>query len=278
MPTKPKPADDYMRVCPVSTHADVNASLHVTELADGRILYHCFAGCSYADILAALDRESKGGRAPAPARRDPARPVAIDPPTPVTVATLAQARKMPAEFLRALGIHDLPFKSGIGIPYRDERGDTVLIKQRHYLSLTEAQERAGLRKFRWPARTSLIAYGSQLLPLARRKRKLVLVEGESDSWTLWLHGIPALGIPGASSVSRTLEASHLNGIDELLIAQESDQGGATFVREVAMRLRALGFIGDVFVLDLKTVGAKDISDLYLRKPKTFKARLAPWAK
>ena len=229
--------DDYMRTCP--SHGDVNASLHVTELADGRTLLHCFAGCAYPDIVSALDRESKGARTPTPARHEPTSRSGGDAPRPVTVATLAKERKLPVEFLRSLGVRDLPFRSGIAIPYRDERGSVVLTKHRHYLTLTDAQERAGLVKFRWPARTPLMAYGLDRLAIARRRKKLVLVEGESDSWTLWHHGVPALGIPGAASVARTLEASHLAGINELAIAQESDRGGVTFVSEVAARLRAL---------------------------------------
>ena len=269
--------DDYMRTCP--SHGDVNASLHVTELADGRTLLHCFAGCEYPDIVSALDRESKGARTPAPARREPAsRSIAIDPPKPVTVATLAKERKLPVEFLKSLGVRDLPFRSGIAIPYRDERGSVVLTKHRHYLTLTDAQERSGLVKFRWPARTPLLAYGLDRLAIARRRKKLVLIEGESDSWTLWHHGVPALGIPGAASVARTLEASHLIGIDELAIVQESDRGGVTFVREIAARLRAIGFKGEVFVLDMSETRAKDASDLYLQKPKTFKTRFASWAR
>jgi len=269
--------DDYMRTCPNPIHGDVNPSLHVTELADGRTLLHCFAGCKYPDIVAALEREATGARAPTPARREPAaRPVAIDRPRPVTVAALAEARRLPVEFLRSLGLRDLAFKSGVAIPYRDERGGTVLTKVRRYLALTAEQELAGLRKFRWPARTPLMAYGLDRLAIARRRRKLVLVEGESDSWTLWHHGVPTLGIPGAASVARTLEASHLAGIKELAIVQEADRGGLIFVREVAARLRAIGFKGEVFVIDMSEAGAKDSSDLFTRKPKTFKTRFASW--
>lgn len=43
--------------CPA--HEDVKASLSVTESAEGRILLKCFAGCSYEDIISALQIESK---------------------------------------------------------------------------------------------------------------------------------------------------------------------------------------------------------------------------
>lgn len=37
-----------------SSHDDHRASLSVRELDDGRVLLHCFAGCSAADVLAAV--------------------------------------------------------------------------------------------------------------------------------------------------------------------------------------------------------------------------------
>ncbi|MHB1609050.1 MAG: CHC2 zinc finger domain-containing protein, partial [Acidiferrobacter thiooxydans] len=42
----------WMALCPA--HDDRNASLHVTELADGRVIFHCYAGCGGADVVEAL--------------------------------------------------------------------------------------------------------------------------------------------------------------------------------------------------------------------------------
>ena len=42
----------YMARCP--SHDDKNPSLKLTELSDGRILIHCFAGCSSHDVLSAI--------------------------------------------------------------------------------------------------------------------------------------------------------------------------------------------------------------------------------
>ncbi|TXR56469.1 hypothetical protein [Quadrisphaera setariae] len=41
-----------MRQCPA--HADSAPSLHVTVADDGRVLVHCFAGCTVEEVLAAL--------------------------------------------------------------------------------------------------------------------------------------------------------------------------------------------------------------------------------
>jgi hypothetical protein len=44
--------DRYIAKCPA--HEDRSPSLSVRELADGRILLHCFAGCDVGAIVAAL--------------------------------------------------------------------------------------------------------------------------------------------------------------------------------------------------------------------------------
>src|SRR3954470_14083797 len=46
------PDYDFTALCP--GHADRNPSLHVSEAADGRVLLHCFAGCTTETIVAAL--------------------------------------------------------------------------------------------------------------------------------------------------------------------------------------------------------------------------------
>ena len=123
-----------------------------------------------------------------------------------------------------------------------------------------------------------MAYGLWLLKLARDAKRLVLVEGESDCWTLWYHAIPALGIPGAAAVARTLEAQHLAGIDDLLIVEEANTGGAVFKREVCARVRAIDYKGRVSVFEMAPTGSKDISDLYRADRKGFVRGLKSWGK
>jgi hypothetical protein len=56
---------------------------------------------------------------------------------------------------------------------------------------------------------------------------VVLVEGESDCHTLWFHGIPALGIPGAANWREDRDARYLDGIETIYVAVEPDRGGDT---------------------------------------------------
>ena len=249
------------------------------------MLLHCFAGCTYSNIMAAIEARQRGGsraqrRSGRPGRSRQPEPVNLAKPPPrITLAALAEARRLPVGFLAALGLRNLPFKTGIEIPYLDEQGDVVLVKRRLYLALTEAEERAGLVKFRWPWGKPLIAYGLWLLKLARRAKRLVLVEGESDCWTLWYHGIPALGFPGNECPRATLKREHLRGIKNLLVVEETGKGGAKFVANVRARLRELEFKGAASVFDMTPTAAKDVSALYLlHPPKNFKGWFLKWLK
>src|SRR5260370_8457949 len=75
----------------------------------------------------------------------------------------------------------------------------------------------------------IVPYGLERLEEARKAGELVLVEGESDCWTLWYQGFPALGLPGAE-MAGTLEESALAGVGQAYIVQEPDAAGAPFVK------------------------------------------------
>jgi hypothetical protein len=47
--------EKWMAACPA--HEDRSASLSIRELDDGRILLHCFAGCSIHEVVAAVGLE-----------------------------------------------------------------------------------------------------------------------------------------------------------------------------------------------------------------------------
>src|SRR5438876_12119649 len=104
---------------------------------------------------------------------------------------LARAKHLPEKFLREeLGLHDLNGGRAVGIPYFGETGEDVALKRRTALKAKDGSF--------WPEGLKLAAYGFWRLDRATKAGFIVLVEGESDCWALWHHGIPALGIPGAS--------------------------------------------------------------------------------
>lgn len=65
-------ADKWKACCPA--HDDRSPSLAIKELADGRVLIHCWAGCETRSVLAAIDLELRdlfpGDKQP---RRGPSR-------------------------------------------------------------------------------------------------------------------------------------------------------------------------------------------------------------
>jgi len=89
---------------------------------------------------------------------------------------------------------------------------------------------------------------------AKREAYVVLVEGESDSHTLWHHGIPALGIPGVATW-RTEWAQHIDGL-KVYIWQEPDEGGAEFIERIGVTVPGASVL-------TSPTGRKDISECHM---------------
>jgi hypothetical protein len=180
------------------------------------------------------------------------------------LSRLAQAKRLPANFLRdELGLHDLNRGKAVGIPYYGTTGEDLGITIRSAVKAGDGTRR--------PKGKPLAAYGLWRLDRGRKVAFLILVEGESDCWALWHHGIPALGIPGASS-AKVLEAEHLSCIEKVYILREPGDGGETFVAGLMDRLGRLGFKGQPFEIRMPQ-GIKDPADLHVADPEKFKARL-----
>jgi hypothetical protein len=181
----------------------------------------------------------------------------------LTLAALAEAKRLPLALLRdKLGVHDLP-GGGVGIPYHDFDGSEIVVKRR-------TAQKANEGSF-WPTGRPLAAYGSWRIEAARKRGHVYLVEGETDAWTLWHHGLPVLGLPGAGA-AKALVSEHLVGLTTIYIVREPDQGGETFVSGVARRLVELGFAGRLYELRMPE-GIKDPSALHCKDAKGFKAAL-----
>jgi hypothetical protein len=157
-----------------------------------------------------------------------------------------------AEFLESLGLRD--GSRGVVIPYYDSSGGEVRERTRTGLAAKDGTYQ--------PTGVPLAPYGLWRLDKAHKAGHLVLVEGESDCWALWLHEVPALGLPGSGSAG-CMQEEHLESIDTLYVHQEPDQGGQRFVDAAARRLAELRFRGKVFVIRCPD-GIKDPADLHCR--------------
>ena len=200
--------------CPA--HEDRHPSLSIDETDDGRVLLHCFAGCARARVLDAIglrEPDVRPGRSAAGQRTRPARrPRSVGPPpepAAIGLAHLAAAKRLPVEFLRELGCDD--HGGGVRIPYHSEDGTLTSLRTRLAL--------AGDR-FRWRRGDHPLLYGLWRLGEIRKAGWVLLVEGESDCWTLWHHGLPGLGIPG-KGIWRSDWAGALDRL-EVILWQEPD--------------------------------------------------------
>jgi hypothetical protein len=252
---KPTGKDQWLALC--CGHNDREPSLSI-RLTDGKILIKCFAGCELMDILKPLGLEPKdlflNGREPGKGiggyitGGEPCEPVNTPPNrienqlTPpvltgvngVSLSALAQAKNLPVDFLKSLGVQDHKYKgqSAIRIPYLNEAGELAAVRFRLSLS-SKAQKR-----FAWRRGDRVMLYGLERLEQIRKMDWLLLVEGESDCWTLWSHNLPTLGIPG-KGVWQHDWADYLAGL-EVYLWQEPDAEELAFkVLESVPSLRVI---------------------------------------
>ena len=276
----------YMARCPA--HNDHDPSLSVTTGTDGWVRVKCFAGCTREAVLSTLGlkkrdlapvKTGRGGRVVNPPKQ---HRKSATPPTPppatspegdqagrgLTLEQYAEHKRLPVEFLRSLGLVEVTYMDApaVRIPYRDPAGAEIAVRFR--IAAT------GKDKFRWRSGDKAMLYGLDRL----QDGDVLLVEGESDSHTLWAAGFNALGLPGASNWREDRDARLLEGAENIYIIIEPDAGGAAvkkWLSQSSIRDRAR----------LVNLGEhKDPSALYLADPAQFKSRMraamtaaVPWS-
>lgn len=255
--------DGYRASCPVPDHGqgrgDRNPSLSVDADKDGDVLLKCFAGCGNDAIVSSIGLtladlfEDRNGHH---AHRE-SEPVGQP---PCTLDGYAAYVRLPVEFLKDEGLTQTTYagRPAVSMPYRDETGKLLLTRFR--VSLT------GKSKVKTKKGDRHRLYGLERLDKARKAGYAWLVEGESDSQTLWFHGEPAVGIPGANGWKAEW-ANDLEGIDQFFFVVE-DEAGERCWRKLAA---TPGLRERLYRVDLEDV--QDISELHKRYPEDFAARL-----
>ncbi len=257
-----------MAHCPCPGHGrgrgDRNRSLDVKEGEDGRVLMHCFAGCETADVVAALglsmtdlferrDPVGGGGTRHSSGTGSTGQPA--------TIENYANYVDLPVEFLEGLGLEEIRYcgRPAVRMPYFDESGERVL-STRYRVSLT------GKPKVKTRKGDKNHLYGLWKLEEARAAGYVWMVEGESDTQTLWRHREPCVGIPGANGFKSEWGAE-LAGIARIYFVVEDEAGEGCWRKLAAIpELRER-----LFRVDLR--GAKDVSELHKQDPEGFKERL-----
>lgn len=231
-------------------HDDKQNSLKLDKQND-RTLLHCHAGCSPESICSAIGitlsdlyfNSRNGHTTNGNGASNP----------PLTLEVFAKRKGFTTEFLTEQGIS----QAGNFLTFK------YLLMNGQRAARQRVRTTAG---FLWnKAEGRPTVYGLWRIPPARKQgvSDLYLVEGESDSLSLWAHGFTALGIPGASNCE-TLQAPHVYGFSRIYIARESDQGGETFEKGCISRLANLEFRGAVRVIEMQRAAVNDINDLHVK--------------
>ncbi|MEG1891505.1 MAG: AAA family ATPase [Clostridia bacterium] len=186
---------------------------------------------------------------------------------PHTLAEYASAKALPVDFLKSLGLVDgiVYDMHCVKIPYYDADGSCVGIKQRfHPLNSM---------RFGWDKGNKPIPYGAWLKQVKEAKA-LILVEGESDSQSLWMHSFPALGIPGAGNLQPEWVQRYI-GERDVYLHIEPGRSGETFLRKTGEALLAGGYKGKVHTFRCTDSDplCKDPSDLHIKHGDDFEERM-----
>lgn len=174
-----------------------------------------------------------------------------------TLAQYSFEKRLPEEWLKdQCCLQTKKDRDGIQyirIPYYREDGSEATFRKRY-----------ADKQFRWKygAGKDICLYGAWKMESVRKIGYAALVEGESDSQSMWYMGISTIGVPGASMM-RSAWAGQLQDL-KIYIHVEPDKGGETFLAKVTRALREGGFIGEVYKWSCRTLGCKDPSEVYLK--------------
>ena len=267
--------DNLIGLCPF--HDDKNNSFSV-DLKTGK--WHCFAedeGGNFVSFWAKingidtrtaykeiLEKYGVSQEKQKPAKRENqslGRDVSS-----YTLEQYSEDKKLPLSFLgKTCGLSTGRDRDGttyLKIPYFGTDGQEALCRKRY-----------AKKEFRWGygSKGKIIPYGVWRLQEFEEPGYCVLVEGESDTQSLWHMGIPAIGIAGAT-LFKTDQTEYFKGL-RLYIHQEPDTGGQTFTDKLFRCLHDGGFTGEVYRWDCKALGEKDPSDIYIKNGRDNGAKL-----
>ncbi len=267
--------DNLVGLCPF--HRDKQNSFSV-DLKTGK--WHCFSEDeggnfitfwakyhnidtkqAYKEILAKYGVAQEQPKPAAKQKGDAASGLA-----PYSVEQYSFDKRLPADFLTET----------CRVTTKKERGGLTCLQMPYF---TEDNQQAAIRKrygkkeFRWQRGSAgkICLYGEWRLPEIRKVGWAILVEGESDTQSLWYMGLPAIGVAGAS-MFKSYQAATVQGL-KLYIHKEPDGGGETFATKMFRGLKEGGFTGEVYIWSCDRLGTKDPSDLYIKHGKEEAAQL-----
>ena len=265
--------DNLVGLCPF--HRDKQSSFSV-DLKTGQ--WHCFSedeggnfitfwakyhGCdtkqAYKEIL---EKYGVAQEKPKPKQTGGDGPSLA----PYSVEQYSFDKRLPVDFLietcRVTTKKERAGLTCLQMPYFTEDGQQAAVRKRY-----------GKKEFRWQRGSAgkICLYGEWRLPEIRKVGWAILVEGESDTQSLWYMGLPAIGVAGAS-MFKSYQAATIQRL-KLYIHKEPDGGGETFTSKLFRGLKEGGFTGEIYLWSCDRFGTKDPSDLFIKHGKEAAAQL-----
>jgi len=177
----------------------------------------------------------------------------------------AEAKRLPPEWLNSIGVRQGRYGKdqapAVRTVYFRETGNLDTASVRFRLNLNGDRKK---RHF-WRKGDKACLYGAQWAASLRDMGYAVIVEGESDTQTLWKHSFAALGLPGATNWNEERDAPLLDGVPAVYVVIEPDTGGDATLQwlrrsRIAPRARLIRLPSET----------KDPSALYLSTPDRFR--------
>lgn len=249
--------DGIKGMCPA--HDDTKASLHVTRAHDGGAVIHCFAGCSYSDIIAAVT-----GEVPIPA---PRRIKRVDARTGHVIPDsglewLAKYTNVSHEWLTTDS--DLPLREEEGVIVF-EFGDLPIVKVR----------KVGEKEFKWFPEGA-VAPPFWPVPPDELDETICLTEGETDCIVLrFMYEIGSFDLTGdifaltkganTKPSAVYLQAFKRAGVRHIILAFDEDEAGHKATAAFTDAAVLLGIRVSALRPNLRVLqGEKDLRDWYSR--------------
>jgi len=230
----------YSAKCPA--HADVKASLSITESSNGGVLIHCFAGCSYGDIVKMLDT-----------------------PTPISISTISPTVSTSASEW---------WESYTGVPTAEWESWGVVFDDKN---IQFTWERSSVTKLRAAGGKVYSWYpqGAATPPLwpdppSTIASRIFLAEGESDCGVLKHLGLTAFGVTkGAQTpnLDRSFAQFKTLGVREIVFLFDYDEAGQKSQESIVELCLEEGIVP--ISCELSKIldpfcGEKDLRDVWLR--------------
>lgn len=227
---------DWTARCPA--HDDRNPSLSVSEGTDGRVLLHCFAGCSTDAVCSALGMKTVDLFNPATRQNGTGRTGAFDTPDEV-VAFLTRKRGKPSAIWRYTDAKGGPV--GLAVRFDDprEEGGKVV--------LPVSLQPGGWMVKAMPAPRPLY----RLTELTEADR-IIVCEGEKAADAARSLGLTATTSAGGCKAPAMADWSPLAGKDVVLIP-DNDDAGRSFVERIAAMISVLGPKPTIRIVNLPDV-------------------------